>query len=283
MRNDTENIYRQKVNQVIDYISANLHQPLSLDKLADKIFVSRRQLLRIMRTSLNEPLSAYVARQRMERAVMYMQTEKMSLTKLSEMVGYDNPQSFSKAFKKQFGTSPKAYMNELQARLESYLKSSGNRQNHLHAEICEEDDLELVYIRIFGKYGETEPYETAWNKLVRFLKNHQALSEGTRFIGISFDDPNVTKHEQCRYYACATVQQKIAPEGEFGTIQLRKGKYAVYTLKGSYSGLQELYNNISVNFEYTLRYGMAFEEYVNSPLDTTDEKDFLTKIFIPIK
>jgi len=283
MRSDTEEIYRQKVNRVIDYISANLHRRLQLDDIANQIHVSKRQLFRIMHSALNEPLSAYVARQRMERAVMYMQTEKMSLTKLADMIGYDNPQSFSKAFKKQFGISPKAYMSELQARLENYLKNSGNRQNHLQPEICEEDDLELVYIRIFGKYGENEPYETAWSKLIHFLKNHQALSNATRFIGISFDDPNVTKPEQCRYYACSSVQKKIAPAGEFGTIQLRKGKYAVYTLNGSYSGLQELYNNISLNLEHKLRYGMAFEEYINSPLNTKEEKEFLTKVFIPIK
>jgi AraC-like DNA-binding protein/DNA gyrase inhibitor GyrI len=282
MRSDTEEIYQQKVNQVIDYISANLHQPLALDKLADHIFVSQRQLLRIMRSALSEPLHAYIARQRVERAVMYMQTEKMSLTTLSEMVGYESPQSFSKAFKKQFGQSPKTYMNELRTRMEGYVKSSGNRQNHLQSEISEEGDLELVYIRIIGKYGEGKPYETAWNKLFQFLEDNQALSEITRTIGISFDDPNVTKSEQCRFYACATVQKKIVPKGEFGTIQLPKGKYAVYMLKGSYSGLQELYNNISINFDYSLRYGLAFEEYLNSPHNTKEE-DYLTKIFIPIK
>ena len=282
MRNDTENIHRQKVNRVIDYISANLHQPLALDKLAEQIYVSQRQLLRIMRSSLNEPLYSYIARQRVERAVMYMQSEKTSLAKLAEMVGYESPQSFSKAFKKQFGTSPKAYMNELRTRLENYMQSSGNRQNHLQSEICEDGDLELVYIRIIGKYGEKEPYETAWNNLIHFLENNQALSNETRFIGISFDDPNVTQSKQCRFYACASVQKKIVPNGMFGTIQLRRGKYAVYTLKGSYSGLRELYNNISVNFPYSLRHGMAFEEYLNSPCDTKEE-DLLTKIFIPIQ
>jgi AraC-like DNA-binding protein/DNA gyrase inhibitor GyrI len=281
MRNDTENIYQQKVNRVIDYISANLHQPLALEKLADQIYVSQRQLLRFMRSSLNESLSSYIARQRVERSVLYMQTEKMNLTQLAEKVGYDNPQSFSKAFKKHFGISPKIYINELQAKLEGYVKSSGNRQN-LQSEICEIEDLELVYIRIVGKYGESELYNTAWDKLVCFLSDNQALSEETRFIGISFDDPNVTKSEQCRFYACALVQKKIIPKGEFGTIQLRKGKYAVYTLKGSYSGLQELYNSISINFDYNLRFGLAFEEYLNSPLDTKEE-ELLTKIFIPIK
>lgn len=208
MRNSTENIYEQKVNQVIDYISANLHLPLQLDVIADKINVSQRQLLRIMRSALNESLYTYVARQRIERAVLYMQTEEMSLTTLSSMVGYDNPQSFSKAFKKQFGISPKAYINELQSRLEGYVQNSGNRSS-LQAEICYFEGLELVYIRIFGKYGETEPYEIAWNKLMLFLKDNQALTFETRFIGLSFDAPNVTNYNQCRFYACASVKKRL--------------------------------------------------------------------------
>ena len=164
----TEAIYRQKMNQTLDYIGANLHQPLQLYILANRINVSQRQLLRIMRLGLKEPLSSYIARQRVERAVMYMQTENISLTKLAGRVGYDNPQSFSKAFKKQLGISPKKYMDALQAKLESSLKSSDNRQLRICSEICEEDVLKLVYIRIFGKYGEDEPYETAWSKLVSF-------------------------------------------------------------------------------------------------------------------
>lgn len=280
MRNSTENIYQQKVNQVIDYISANLHLPLQLCVIADKINVSQRQLLRIMRPALNESLYSYVARQRVERAVLYMQTERMSLTKLAEMVGYDNPQSFSKAFKKQLGISPKAYINELQSRLEGYVQSSGNRSS-LQSEVCHFEGLELVYIRIFGKYGEAETYETAWNKLMKFLKDNQALTSETRFVGLSFNDPNITNHEQCRFYACASVQKKIIPTGEFGTIQLKQGKYAVYTLKGSCLGLQELYNNISVNFEYTIRHGMAFEEYINYSKENSEED--VTNIYIPIK
>lgn len=68
MKPDTENIYQRKINQVIDYINANLHLPLRLDIIAGQVNVSERQLLRIMKGALNESLYAYVARQRVERA-----------------------------------------------------------------------------------------------------------------------------------------------------------------------------------------------------------------------
>lgn len=281
MRSSTENIYQKKVNQVIDYISANLHQPLQLDVIAGRICVSRRQLLRIMRSALNESLHAYMARQRMERAIMYMQTEEMTLAELAARVGYDNPQSFSKAFKKLFGISPKAYINGLNARLQEYVKSSGGKYETVPSEICEEEDLNLIYIRIVGQYGKEKPYETAWNKLIKFLEEKQVLSAATRFIGLSFDDPNVTTAGQCRFYACATVDKPVETAGVFGTLRLRKGKYAVYTLKGSYSNLQEFYNNISVSFNHTIRHGMPFEEYIH--YTGTDSEAALTKIYIPIK
>jgi AraC-like DNA-binding protein/predicted transcriptional regulator YdeE len=282
MRYSTEDIYQKSVNRVIDYINARLHTPLPLDRIAGFIHVSRRQLLRIMRTSLHEPLSAYIARQRIERAVMYMQTEDLTLTELAERVGYDNSQSFSKAFKKHFGLPPKVYVKELKTRLESLVKCSSGAQNHLQPEICSEQETDLIYIRIIGEYGETELYAAAWNKLMDFLRINRELSDATRFIGISFDDPYVTKRHLLRFYACGSVTKPFVPTGEFGVLKIPAGRYAVYTLKGSYSGLQELYSRIWIDFPCELRHGVAFEEYLNSPHNMIED-DLLTKIFIPIK
>ena len=282
MKNSTEKVYREKANEVIDYVGSHLHEVLLLDLIAGQVNLSQRQLHRIMRSFLDESLSAYVARQRMERAAMYMQMEELSLAAVAGMVGYDNAQSFSKAFKKQTGRSPKAYVEELRSRLEGFVENRSGKYSALHAEIVEEGDIDLAYIRISGKYGEEEPYEAAWNKLLAFLKLNNALPGDTRFIGISFDDPNITEHSRCRFYACASVKKGVAPTGDVGCIRIPRGRFAVYTLRGSYSGLQELYNRICVNFEHSLRYGVAFEEYLNSPRDT-EKDDLVTKIFIPIK
>ena len=279
MKSSTENIYKQKVNQVIDYINFNLHQPLQLNVIADIVNMSQRQLLRMMSSALDEPLYSYVARQRVERAVLYMQTEDMSLQNLAGLVGYDNPQSFSKAFKKQFGISPKTYISRLRMRLKEC--EHDRKECELHSEVYNFEGLYLVYICIWGKYGEKEPYETAWSKLIYFLKNNDLLTSDTRFIGLSFDDPNVTNPDQCRFYACASVQKEIVPTCEFGTIWLPKGKYAVYTLQGYYTDLQDWYNIINASLEYPLRHGMSFEEYINYSKENKEEN--ITKIYIPIK
>lgn len=282
MRKSTEYIYQQIVNDTIDYIGAHLSDRLTLRLLSDRAHVSQRQLLRIMQSALNESLYSYIARQRSEQAVLYMQIDDLPLAEIAEMVGYESPQSFGKAFKKHFGISPRAYMKQLRERLQSHTNESlSSHESPPPSEVSEERELNLVYIRIFGKYGEEEPYRTAWNKLFSFLSEKKALSTHTRFIGISFDDPNVTKPVHCRFYACATVEGDVPPEGEFGTIRIPRGKYAIYTLIGSQSGLQSLYDHIMLNPGHIIRHGIAFEEYLNYSEDDVDGQ--ITKIFLPIK
>ena len=54
-----------------------------------------------------------------------------------------------------------------------------------------------------------------------------------------------------------------------------------FVCRKSYAGLQELYNTINIDFNYTKRHGMAFEEYVSYSEEDDDTQ--VTKIYIPIK
>lgn len=281
MRTETENSHRQTANRVIDFISANLNRPLTTERIAAEAAVSERQLLRIMRAALDEPLAAYIARQRAERAALYLLSEEMPLGRLAETVGYDNPQSLSKAFKRQFGISPCRYMQRLKARLAQMVEHCGLPDETFRAEIADTAALDLVYLRILGRYGDPQPYREAWRTLSDFLRDHDALDASTRWIGLSFDDPHVTEASRCRFYACATVPRPIAPTGALGTLRLPGGRHAVYTVQGDYSRLSDLYNHLNVHKPHLLRYGLNFEEYVVHS-DTRPERN-LTKIYIPIR
>lgn len=267
----------------MEYVNTNLHSPIELGMIANHINVSKRQLLRIMYLHLNESLYAYITRLRMERAVLYMQIEKMSLTKLSCMVGYDNAQSFSKAFRRHFNISPKLYIQRLHDKLNEYAKHCPLKTKTMQSEeIYIDTDIFLVCTRIMGKYGDDEAYKKGWNRLISFLSKNKLLNESNRFIGISLDNPNITKTENCRFYACASIDNNRVTDHEFNILSIPKGKYAVYTLHGSYSQLQDLYNNIYLNLNSRIRYGLTFEEYINNPEDA-NENDLITKIYIPIK
>ncbi len=58
------------------------------------------------RTGLRDSMMEYVHRRRMELAKEFLQTGLMNVGQVSDMVGYQNPQHFSTAYKKRFGVSP---------------------------------------------------------------------------------------------------------------------------------------------------------------------------------
>jgi AraC-like DNA-binding protein len=47
---------------------------------------------------------------RLQRAKQLLEQEKISVSEISYMVGYDLPNSFTRAFKKEFGVSPSEYL-----------------------------------------------------------------------------------------------------------------------------------------------------------------------------
>ena len=279
MKQDTQEFYQETANRVMDFVHTHLHEPLLTEQIAEELNLSQRQLSRIVYSVFGEPLSTYILRERLEKAVLYMQIQAQTLTELSEKVGYDNPQSFSKAFKKHFGIAPKTYL----ARLEEHLQVFRNEGNALSfpAEVVDFEGLDLAYIRIADRYGASEAYRTGWKKLLQYLSDSRKPNETTRFIGLSFDDPNVTAAEHCRFYACASVSSLLPPRGAIGRLFLPAGRYAVYTLQGSYTDLQAAYNEITANIPYPIRFAMPFEEYID--YSEKNPESGSTKIYIPIK
>lgn len=278
MRLSTLEHHCRIANRVIDHIDANLHRQLALDEIAASVCLSQRQLLRVMRRVLDESQSAYIARLRLERAVLYLRTEECSLAELAERVGYDNPQSLSKAFRRQFGISPKAYMRRLKERL---VHDCDEPEESWPAEVCDVPPVELVYLRIVGRYGDPGLYRDAWSRLTAFAKERGLLTEATRWIGLSFDDPNITRAACCRFYACISVDRPVAASGAFGTFRLPGGRHAVFALRGDYAQLGDLYKYIGLRMPYPLRYGSGFEECVVH----SDEEPHrnLTKVYVPVK
>ena len=140
--------------------------------------------------------------------------------------------------------------------------------------------MHVAYIRIIGPYGEKESYERGWGSLCDFLKECTLQSSATRWFGISFDDPTVTQKKRCRFYACASVPQKIKPSGAIGSLTIENGPYVVYTYRGSYKGLLRAYTYIYSKEKERLRNALSFEEYVTWSKNPSEQ---ITKIYIPIR
>ncbi|MFD2507114.1 response regulator [Halalkalibacter alkalisediminis] len=102
-----ENIkHRQLVEQMIDYVQKNLSENITLQDIANELYISRNYLGQIFKNIVGEPFKNYITRARMEMAKKMIQEGNYLIYEVSEKVGYVNPAYFTTTFKKYTGYTP---------------------------------------------------------------------------------------------------------------------------------------------------------------------------------
>lgn len=100
---------QQRLVKVVDLIEDHLSESLYVDQLADSISWSRWQLQRTFQTRFGYSVAQYYRHRRLTAsAITLIQTEQQILD-IALTFGFDNQQSFSRAFSQYFGLAPKRY------------------------------------------------------------------------------------------------------------------------------------------------------------------------------
>lgn len=97
------------VRRVQEDIDAHYYEPLTLTFLAEKYIVEQSYLSRSFKQEVGENLILYLAKRRIAKAIELMKEDKVGLTEISFLVGYDDYTYFSRVFKKISGFSPREY------------------------------------------------------------------------------------------------------------------------------------------------------------------------------
>lgn len=117
----TDVMYLQKndpkyrlVTDAKNYIKKHIDDKLSLNDVASAINISPNYLSTLFKLYGSTGFSDYVARRKIEKAQALLKKEHLKIYQVSEMLGFDNPQYFSKVYKKYTGYSPSeaAFINE---------------------------------------------------------------------------------------------------------------------------------------------------------------------------
>jgi len=92
---------------VIAYIMANLDKALSVDDLAAIAGLSRAHFSRTFAELEGMPPAEYVLSERMRRAAnIFVANPSISIKEVASLSGFDDPNYFSKVFRRFFGASP---------------------------------------------------------------------------------------------------------------------------------------------------------------------------------
>ncbi|HWQ07193.1 MAG TPA: AraC family transcriptional regulator [Feifaniaceae bacterium] len=96
------------VKTVSSYLDAHLAEPISLDELSQTVFLSKYYLERVFRRETGVSIYQMLLQKRMIHARNLMR-DGLSLTLVAQKCGFSEYSGFYKAFKNEYGISPREY------------------------------------------------------------------------------------------------------------------------------------------------------------------------------
>lgn len=108
-----ENEQNEIVADARRYIDEHLESELSVTKLAERFFVSPNYFSRLFKRITGEGCNEYIVKKRIEKSRILLETTTIRAGKIAAMVGYNDTNYFSLAFKKHTGMSPVKYREQL--------------------------------------------------------------------------------------------------------------------------------------------------------------------------
>jgi len=102
-------------NYLIDYLTSNKINNITLEELSQKMYLNKKQINRIVKKRYNMTFKQKQIRFRIENAKKHLAETSLSVDEIAALVGYTNLTSFYKAFRKIVGVTPKVYRDQMLA------------------------------------------------------------------------------------------------------------------------------------------------------------------------
>ncbi len=104
-------IDKEFLKSCINHINENLDQPgFTVEQLSSSLAVSRKTLLRKLKALTGETPSDLIKHARMSRAESLLKEKKLRVNEVALMVGYEDTERFSSAFKQTYGKTPSSLL-----------------------------------------------------------------------------------------------------------------------------------------------------------------------------
>ncbi len=120
IKNLIEDIHKERheemstlITEAIDYIKMNYNQNITLDDVAKEINMSYHYFSKFFKESTGKKFSDFITDIRMDEAKRLLTDPENSIKDICYAIGYNDPNYFSKIFRKVIGKAPTEYRQDL--------------------------------------------------------------------------------------------------------------------------------------------------------------------------
>ncbi|MCX7709540.1 MAG: AraC family transcriptional regulator [Clostridia bacterium] len=103
--------YSKEIQKSVDYIEEHLCEKIDLGKVAKQSHFSKFYFHRLFHKVVGEPMAEYIRKRRLEEAANDLVETREKVTEIALKYQFSSQESFSRAFKKSFGMTPREYRN----------------------------------------------------------------------------------------------------------------------------------------------------------------------------
>ncbi|MFA8342642.1 MAG: GyrI-like domain-containing protein [Rhodothermaceae bacterium] len=266
IKNSSRLEYKARLNKVFEYINSNLDKKINLEKLAEVSCFSPFHFHRVFLAFVNETPNNFINRIRIERSANMLFHKKYdTITTIALSCGFTSSAAFSRAFKSQFGISPTQWREKNKdskickieskilkeyADIDDYFDNVNNptkiSEYKMKIEVKQMPKYRIAYVLTIGEYGPR--IAEAYEKLCTWAAPRGLLSGDAQFLGISWDNPDITPKEKCRFYAALSVPEDVQPEREIGITEIKAAKCVVGRFQGPHDDFKKAYKKLYADY-----------------------------------
>jgi AraC-like DNA-binding protein/mannose-6-phosphate isomerase-like protein (cupin superfamily) len=119
-KNDEKDIqYDERIVRILTYVNENLSSNLSIDSIAARFYINKYYLMHNFKNETGYTLHSYILEKRLAKAAALIK-KGLQATNVSVQCGFKDYSSFVRAFKKNFGLSPRQYYKAVESIKQSY-------------------------------------------------------------------------------------------------------------------------------------------------------------------
>lgn len=304
MSNISQDEYLSRIYKVQDYIEINYFKNTSVEKLARVAGFSKYHFNRIFKSVVNESISQYVNRIRIEHSLFLLgYRTDISLTNIALELGYTDSATFSRAFKTYYGMSPSSYRKEHRTKCKENIFISEYNEpvkkkkwvQKSYSDLGEiriesRDERIAVYVRHVGDYRSLKRnYAKLMQQLmIESVKQHLMDQVNVEILAMYHDNPEFGQEEQFRTSLCISLPKESNPREteKLGVMQIEGGLYAIGHFKIQQEQFQDawdfMYQQWLITSDYVPRDICPFEVYLNNPMEEPDHH-IEVDIYMPIE
>lgn len=256
--------YLEQVQRGIDYIEAHLDEDVQPADVAAAAALSQWHFQRIFKALTNETLKTYIRSRRFSNSVEKLTSSNARILDIALAAGFETQESFTRAFKSAFGTTPADYRKR-QAKLPFLrkLRFDTDYLRHIHSGLSLEPEIYDEPARKFiglstHFYSVDSEKNNIGSKLPRLWSEFMPRSGEiqNQVEGLAYGVLSQTREQkdELEYFAVIEVTQAASVPQGMVLLELPPTRYAKFTHRGYLSDLDKTVNYIYSS--WLLRSGM---------------------------